>query len=88
MEKELKKLDRKTRVTGGSVVSTIPKEVVTALNVNAGDEIRFIITTDGKVELEKVDNPAEKLGVSNDFLKILNKGMEKYDGALRQLVER
>lgn len=44
--------------------------------------------TGGKVEIEKVDDMAEKWGVSNDFLKALNKGMDKYDDALRKLVER
>lgn len=85
---DIKIIDRKTRTTGGSVVSTIPTEVIKTLGVSAGDEIRFVITTEGKVELEKVEKQANELGVSNEFLNALNKGMDKYNRALKQLVER
>lgn len=43
---------------------------------------------DDKDLVAKIDNMPEKWGVSTDFLKSLNKGMETYDDALRQLVER
>ncbi|WP_313467333.1 hypothetical protein, partial [Carnobacterium sp.] len=58
------------------------------LGVKAGDEIRFIINVEGKVEIEKVETHVNDLDISADFLQALNRGMTKYDEALKQLVER
>jgi antitoxin component of MazEF toxin-antitoxin module len=49
-------LTRKTRLSGSSIVVTIPSQLVEAYGINSGDFIEIIPLKDGEIKIKKVDN--------------------------------
>lgn len=79
---EIKKKDvpsYKVRKSGNSDVTTIPVDVKKALGIEAGDSVKFIIKSDGKVELEKEEPKV-------DIEALINSSMTQYNELLEKLV--
>ena len=47
-------LTRKTRVSGSSIVVTIPSQLVEAYNINSGDLVEIIPLKDGEIIIRKL----------------------------------
>jgi len=47
-------LTRKTRVSGSSIVVTIPSQIVEAYNINSGDLVEIIPLSDGEIIIRKL----------------------------------
>jgi len=47
-------LTRKTRVSGSSIVVTIPSQLVEAYNINSGDLVEIIPLSDGEIIIRKL----------------------------------
>ena len=47
-------LTRKTRVSGSSIVVTIPSQFVEAFGINSGDFVEIIPIKDGEIEIRKI----------------------------------
>ena len=77
----MKMIQRSTRKSGHSVITTLPPDVLQQLNLNVGDSIEYVIKG-GHVEIRKV---AEK---EDDFLATVNAVMDDYTVALEGLVSR
>ena len=77
----MKMIQRSTRKSGHSVITTLPPDVLQQLNLNLGDSIEYVIK-DGHVEIRKA---AEK---EDDFLATVNAVMDDYTIALEGLVSR
>jgi antitoxin component of MazEF toxin-antitoxin module len=77
----MKMIQRSTRKSGHSVITTLPPDVLQQLNLNLGDSIEYVIK-DGHVEIRKA---AEK---EDDFLATVNAVMDDYTVALEGLVSR
>ena len=55
-------LTRKTRISGSSIVVTIPSQLVEAYNINSGDLVEIIPLNDGEIiirKLKKQQSPGE-----------------------------
>ena len=76
----MKMIQRSTRKSGHSVITTLPPDVLQQLNLNVGDSIEYVIK--GHVEIRKA---AEK---EDDFLATVNAVMDDYTVALEGLVSR
>ena len=50
-------LTRKTRLSGSSIVLTIPSQLVEAYDINGGDEIEIIPLKDGELKIRKASIP-------------------------------
>ncbi|WVE60080.1 AbrB/MazE/SpoVT family DNA-binding domain-containing protein (plasmid) [Enterococcus faecium] len=74
-------IQRSTRKSGHSVITTLPPDVLQQLNLNVGDSIEYVIKS-GHVEIRKA---AEK---EDDFLATVNAVMDDYTVALEGLVSR
>ncbi|MEC1386286.1 AbrB/MazE/SpoVT family DNA-binding domain-containing protein [Aerococcus viridans] len=74
-------IQRSTRKSGHSVITTLPPDVLQQLNLNVGDPIEYVIKG-GRVEIRKA---AEK---EDDFLATVNAVMDDYTVALEGLVSR
>jgi len=48
-------LTRKTRVSGSSIVVTIPSQLVEAFNINSGDLVEIIPIKSGEIRIRKID---------------------------------
>ena len=48
-------LTRKTRVSGSSIVVTIPSQLVEAFDINSGDLIEIIPVKNGEIRIRKID---------------------------------
>lgn len=79
---------RKAKKTGSSIQATIPAEITKHLNIHEGDMVLFQVNADGEVTIKKKEKVSDQMGVSEDFLSILQEGMEEYQEALVDLVER
>lgn len=79
---------RKAKKTGNSIQVTIPSEIVKELNIAPGDNIIYKNNEAGDIVIEKEKMIPEKLGVSEEFLRILDEGMTEYHEVLENLVER
>lgn len=77
----MKMIQRSTRKSGHSVITTLPPDVLQQLNLNLGDSIEYVIK-DGHVEIRKA---AEK---EDDFLATVDAVMDDYTVALEGLVSR
>ena len=77
----MKMIQRSTRKSGHSVITTLPPDVLQQLNLNVGDSIEYVIKG-GRVEIRKA---AEK---EDDFLATVNAVMDDYTVALEGLVSR
>ena len=49
-------LTRKTRVSGSSIVVTIPSQLVEAYNISCGDLVEIIPLKDGEIKIRKIKN--------------------------------
>lgn len=78
-------LKRSTRKSGHSVITTLPPDVMSKLELVSGDNVEFVIK-DNVVELRKAAEKKE--AVSQDFLKMAEEVLEEYDQAFRGLVDR
>jgi len=48
-------LTRKTRVSGSSIVVTIPSQLAEAYNINSGDLVEIIPLRNGEIRIRKID---------------------------------
>jgi len=49
-------LTRKTRVSGSSIVVTIPSQLVEAFDINSGDLVEIIPIRNGEIRIRKLRN--------------------------------
>ena len=77
----MKMIQRSTRKSGHSVITTLPPDVLKQLNLNVGDHIEYVIKGN-QVEIRKA---SEK---EADFLAVVNAVMDDYNTALEGLVSR
>jgi len=49
-------LTRKTRVSGSSIVVTIPSQLVEAFNINSGDTVEIIPLKNGEIKIRKIND--------------------------------
>ena len=47
-------LTRKTRLSGSSIVVTIPSQLVEAFGINSGDVVEIIPVGDGEIKIKKI----------------------------------
>ncbi|MGF3585505.1 MAG: AbrB/MazE/SpoVT family DNA-binding domain-containing protein [Thermoplasmatota archaeon] len=47
-------LTRKTRLSGSSIVVTIPSQLVEAYNIYSGDLVEIIPLRDGEIKIKKI----------------------------------
>jgi len=83
----MESIKRSARKSGHSIITTLPPDVLTKLNIQAGDKVEFILSID-RVEIRKAAEENRSQAVSTDFLAIVQESMAEYDEALRNLVER
>ena len=57
-------LTRKTRLSGSSIVVTIPSQLVEAYGINSGDEIEIIPLKDGEIKIKKLDRQKRSEGAA------------------------
>ena len=48
-------LTRKTRISGSSIVVTIPSQLVEAFDINGGDFVEIIPVGNGEIKIKKVE---------------------------------
>jgi antitoxin MazE len=80
-------IKRSTRKSGHSIITTLPPDVLTRLNIQVGDKVEFILN-DNRVEIRKAVEDNKHMDISEDFLALVQESMAEYDEALRGLVER
>lgn len=78
---------RVLRKSGNSAILTVPTEVMEALGVNIGENISYVIENDS-VKLVKEKSEMDNLGVSKEFIEMVNESFTKYEGALRELADK
>ena len=49
-------LTRKTRVSGSSIVITIPSQLVEAFNINSGELVEIVPLKNGEIKIRKLNN--------------------------------
>ena len=49
-------LTRKTRLSGSSIVVTIPSQLVEAYDINSGDVIEIVPLKNGEIKIKKIEN--------------------------------
>ena len=49
-------LTRKTRLSGKSIIISIPSQLVEAYDINLGDEIEIIPLQNGEMKIKKTNN--------------------------------
>jgi len=49
-------LTRKTRVSGSSIVITIPSQLVEAFDINRGDLIEIVPLKNGELKIKKIED--------------------------------
>ena len=49
-------LTRKTRVSGSSIVVTIPSQLVEAFDINSGDTVEIIPLKHGEIKIRKIND--------------------------------
>ena len=47
-------LTRKTRISGSSIVVTIPSQLVEIYDINSGDAVEIIPLRDGEIRIRKI----------------------------------
>jgi antitoxin component of MazEF toxin-antitoxin module len=55
-------LTRKTRVSGSSIVVTIPSQLVEAFDINNGDLVEIIPLRNGEIRIRKANNHRSRGG--------------------------
>jgi putative addiction module antidote len=71
----------KLRKSGNSDITTVPKEVKDALELETGDKIEYIVDTKGTVTMRK---KVEK----HDIDSLIEESVEQYHELLEELVEK
>ena len=56
-------LTRKTRLSGSSIVITIPSQIVEAFNINSGELVEIIPVKNGEIKIKKVNNEQYSKGI-------------------------
>jgi len=49
-------LTRKTRLSGSSIVITIPSQLVEALDISTGDIVEIVPLKNGEIKIRKINN--------------------------------
>ena len=57
-------LTRKTRLSGSSIVVTIPSQLVEAFDISSGDVVEIIPVRDGEIKIKKIDEQHSSEGTS------------------------
>ena len=67
-------LTRKTRVSGSSIVVTIPSQLVEAFNINSGDTVEIIPIKNGEIKIKKIEinHPYEDEEIKEEISKRTN----------------
>ncbi len=56
-------LIRKTRVSGSSIVITIPSQLVKAFNLSSGDSVEIVPLNQEEIILRKIDGNKKEAGL-------------------------
>ena len=56
-------LTRKTRLSGKSIVVTIPSQLVEAFDINSGDLVEIIPLNSGEIKIKKITQQNNQGGV-------------------------
>ncbi len=80
-------MERKLISIGNSLGVSLPVELLRKYSLEKGDEI-IIADIDGKIVLSKKQRVPLIKGISDDFFHVLNESVEKYDAAIKGLVDR
>lgn len=59
-------LTRKTRVSGSSIIVTIPSQILKAYGINCGDLVEIIPLNNGEISFKKVDETRHEGWVSEE----------------------
>lgn len=87
VETVAKRYTRTVNQTGNSLTVGIPKEYIDALNLSKGDQVEVSFDEQkGEVVMKKVNRLPE--GVRPDVMRAMNRAINKYDDALRNLRDR
>lgn len=79
---------RKVSLVGNSLVIGLPKEVTAALNISKGEDLHVRVDPEnGEVIYKKADKGLPE-GVRPEIVQAMNRAMNKYDDALRNLKDR
>lgn len=57
-------LTRKTRVSGSSIVVTIPSQLVEAFDINSGDVVEIVPLKNGEIIIRKIDDQCSSGGTA------------------------
>ena len=49
-------LTRKTRLSGSSIVVTIPSQLVEAFDINSGDVVEIVPLRNGEIKIKKIED--------------------------------
>jgi len=71
---------RKLRKAGNSSVVSVPTEVIAALGISNGDNLKFNVK-DSKVTIEK------EVREDEEFFKLLDETFTEYNQALKRMVD-
>ena len=77
----MKTIQRTTRKSGHSVITTLPPDVLKQLNLSVGDRVEYVLKGN-QVEIRKAHS------TEDDFLATVQEVMNDYDRSLESLVER
>ncbi|MBE1556715.1 AbrB/MazE/SpoVT family DNA-binding domain-containing protein [Sporosarcina limicola] len=86
----VKVVERKITKVGNSLGVTLPAEVLSHIQANQGDDIKFHLEENGTVSFKKTTNlNLDGLeGIDQDFIDGVKELFENYDTTLRNLADR
>ncbi|MED2932428.1 AbrB/MazE/SpoVT family DNA-binding domain-containing protein [Bacillus wiedmannii] len=86
---ETQKIERKVTKIGNSLGLTLPQEFYTTLNIKQGDVVSLEINKENE---QIVIKKSKKISMPEDlnpkFLESLNRTINKFDGAFKDLINR
>ena len=85
---EEQRFTRKIGKQGGSLSVGIPAELTRKLNLSKGDEVEMAVAEDGGEIVIRKKRRELPSGIDGEFLDSLNRMLDKYDNALRNLKDR
>lgn len=77
-------IKRKVTKIGNSHGVTLPSKVMEHLDLGPGDEVRFLISNDGRVALDKHEKPSGPEDRSDGFRQL----MDNYEASFRNMKNR
>lgn len=81
--------ERKVTKIGNSLGLTLPQEFYTTLNIQQGDVLSLEINEENEqIVIKKSKKISMPEGVNPKFLESLNRTINKFDGAFKDLVNR